>query len=214
MTSAPRLSRVSAAIAATAVALTAAPAVAGGYIKLGDIKGESTAKGHGGQIEIESWSWGETQARRKGNVESQWKVEEGERAARGQWLSDVERPAAGEREMKESGEKGGTEDINIGVGELQGTGVSKRMGKSSPLLMKALAAPLPRGSLRVKVKMPWLACEEGKFYPQLILGDPVKAYTLSSVTVASCGGGGGALPMEEISFNYAKITTSSAAQDK
>ena len=28
-----------------------------------------------------------------------------------------------EREMKESGEKGGTEDINIGVGELQETTV-------------------------------------------------------------------------------------------
>ena len=32
-----------------------------------------------------------------------------------------------EREMKESGEKGGTEDINIGVGELQECTVSKSM---------------------------------------------------------------------------------------
>ncbi len=30
-----------------------------------------------------------------------------------------------EREMKESGEKGGTEDINIGVGELQECTISK-----------------------------------------------------------------------------------------
>ena len=30
-----------------------------------------------------------------------------------------------EREMKESGEKGGTEDLNIGVGELQECTVSK-----------------------------------------------------------------------------------------
>ena len=32
-----------------------------------------------------------------------------------------------EREMKESGEKGGTEDINIGVGELQECTISKSM---------------------------------------------------------------------------------------
>lgn len=36
-----------------------------------------------------------------------------------------------EREMKESGEKGGTEDINIGVGELQECAISKSMDRSS-----------------------------------------------------------------------------------
>jgi type VI secretion system secreted protein Hcp len=36
-----------------------------------------------------------------------------------------------EREMKESGEKGGTEDINIGVGELQECTISKSMDKAS-----------------------------------------------------------------------------------
>jgi hypothetical protein len=45
---------------------------------------------------------GETETEAKGNVEFEWKVEEGEKAQEG-----------------ESGEKGGTEDINIGVGELQ-----------------------------------------------------------------------------------------------
>lgn len=233
MTSATtRLSRVSAAIG-VAFALSTSPAAAGGYIKLGDIKGESAAKGQGGQIEIESWSWGETQSARKGNVEYGWKVEEGEKAARGDMVlkgskigenapaGDPDRPLvagrvpdpAVEREMKESGEKGGTEDINIGVGELQEATVSKRIDKSSPKLMQALAAPLPRGSVRVKVKMPWPACQEGKFYPKLIVGSPVKVYTLSGVTVASCGGGG-SLPMEEISFNYAKITTGPATQGK
>jgi type VI protein secretion system component Hcp len=39
-----------------------------------------------------------------------------------------------EREMKESGEKGGTEDINIGVGELQECTISKSMDKSSTKL--------------------------------------------------------------------------------
>ncbi len=39
-----------------------------------------------------------------------------------------------EREMKESGEKGGTEDINIGVGELQECAISKTMDKASAKL--------------------------------------------------------------------------------
>ena len=39
-----------------------------------------------------------------------------------------------EREMKESGEKGGTEDINIGVGELQGCTISKSLDSASSLL--------------------------------------------------------------------------------
>jgi hypothetical protein len=43
---------------------------------------------------------------KKGNVEYEWKVEEGTKATE-----------------EESGEKGGTEDINIGVGELQNTGI-------------------------------------------------------------------------------------------
>jgi hypothetical protein len=39
-----------------------------------------------------------------------------------------------EREMKESGEKGGTEDINIGVGELQECTISKSMDIGAPTL--------------------------------------------------------------------------------
>jgi type VI protein secretion system component Hcp len=39
-----------------------------------------------------------------------------------------------EREMKESGEKGGTEDINIGVGELQECTLSKSMDSTSSQL--------------------------------------------------------------------------------
>jgi hypothetical protein len=39
-----------------------------------------------------------------------------------------------EREMKESGEKGGTGDINIGVGELQECTISKSMDSTSPTL--------------------------------------------------------------------------------
>jgi type VI protein secretion system component Hcp len=39
-----------------------------------------------------------------------------------------------ERELKESGEKGGTEDINIGIGELQECAITKSMDRASPNL--------------------------------------------------------------------------------
>lgn len=39
-----------------------------------------------------------------------------------------------ERELKESGEKGGTQDVNIGVGELQECSISKSMDSASPYL--------------------------------------------------------------------------------
>jgi type VI secretion system secreted protein Hcp len=39
-------------------------ASAAGYLKIGDIKGESTDEGHKGEIQIESWSWGETSTTR------------------------------------------------------------------------------------------------------------------------------------------------------
>ncbi len=41
-----------------------------------------------------------------------------------------------EREMKESGEKAGTEDINIGVGQLQECTISKSMDRASANLAK------------------------------------------------------------------------------
>ena len=45
-----------------------------------------------------------------------------------------------EREMKESGEKGGTADINIGVGELQECTISKSMDVVSGALVQAAAS--------------------------------------------------------------------------
>ena len=61
------------------------------------------------------------------------------------------------------------------------------------------AAPPPSGTLRVKVRFPWLACEEGKFYPQLVMGSPVKTtYILSDATVTGCSN-------EAVTFSYSKV---------
>ncbi|HEX6218426.1 MAG TPA: hypothetical protein VFZ35_04050 [Sphingomicrobium sp.] len=200
MTSAPRLSRVSATAAALSLLVIATPAEAAAYIKLGDIKGDAVA---------------------------------GEK-----WFVADSFSFGVEREMKESGEKGGTEDINIGVGELQEarksdmtlkgkkinqnaasgdpdrpviTGsVPNSTAKATPKLLesavkgKVFARPLPRGSLTVLV--PAGKCRVGARYPAAEFGTGGKVYRLRKLTVASCARASeGGLPVEEISLNYEEI---------
>jgi hypothetical protein len=61
----------------------------------------------------------------KGNVEVNWKVEEGESVTPALLEIEGVKGESSEKKGKESGEKGGTEDINIGVGELQESKVNK-----------------------------------------------------------------------------------------
>ena len=49
----------------------------------------------------------------------------------GQWFAADSYSFGVEREMKESGEKGGTADINIGVGDLPECVISKSMNLAS-----------------------------------------------------------------------------------
>lgn len=201
MTSAStRLSRVILTTAGLALALAAAaPAQSAGYLKLGDIKGESSDTNYKDWIDVMSWSWGTT---RTGDPDRP--------------LVAGRIPNAGvEREMKESGEKGGTEDINIGVGELQEMTISKSMDKSSPKLLEAAAkgkvfsSPAPRGSLTTLV--PAGTCRVGARYPKASLETGTMRFEMENIMVSSCSpsgsGSGDPVPMEEISFNYGKVTT-------
>jgi len=63
------------------------------------------------------------------------------------------------------------------------------------------AAPPPQGTLRIKVRFPWLACRVGKFRPKLIMGDPVKTYEFGDLTITGCASG----PEERITFVYGKV---------
>ena len=206
MTSAAlRLSRVSAAAAiGVAVALVPTPASAAGfmYFKDSPIVGEATG-GKGGRIEVGSWAWGAT----------------GSRGAGDKWFVADSFSFGVEREMKESGEKGGTEDINIGVGELQEATISKSMDRSSPALSKekpmtwdnvtnkpfaGSAGPRQRGSLSIKV--PAGTCKAGARYPAAEFGTDKRVYQLTGVVVTGCGAtGGGSVPMETLSLNYERI---------
>jgi len=192
MTSAPlRLSGVSTAIA-IALALTAAPAAAAGYLKLGSVKpvlsnverGQANAAGsHRDEIIVESYSWGMSQT---GSHRGGGKMH----------LEDVSTaPTKG---------KGGTEDINIGVGELQEATVSKSMDKASTRLVQ----PASRGSMTAVV--PAGMCRVGARYPTAELGTGQRVYRMTGVVVTSCstsgsGSGSDMRPMESISMNYDKI---------
>jgi hypothetical protein len=193
MTSAAsRLSRVSAAIGAAAIALSATPATAAGfmYFKDSPIVGEATG---GGRITVDSWAWGAT----------------GSRGTSDKWFVADSFGFGVEREMKESGEKGGTEDMNIGVGELQEVTISKSMDKSSPKLMEAatkgkvFAGPAPRGGLSIKV--PAGTCKAGARYPAAEFGTDKRVYRLTGVVVTGCSGAAAAAPHETLSLNYEKI---------
>ena len=219
------------------------------FIKLPPIEGETSDDKHKGEIEILSYSWGATQTSHGTGA--------GGMGAGKVSMQDISAPSATSG-AKAKGEKGGTEDINIGVGELQETGeaeitlkgnagtgaAGKRTpptvtlkrgtsaaaggvqvaagdvtGDSSPAASGLptgkrqhkplmLSAPLAAGSVTVRGKFP--SCTVGTRYPSLELGAGAARYTLQDVVITSCGGdasAGDALPMEEVSFNYAKIKT-------
>jgi len=285
MTSAAtRLSGMSIATA-LCFGLAATPALAAPmFLKIKGVDGESKDDKHKNEIEILSWSWGATQPSTGGGG--------GGGMGAGK-VSKVESLTIKQTTAAAQGEKGGTEDINIGVGELQeapapgeaeitlkgeaaeearkrpgrvkygditlkqgtaeatggvqvaagdvnadgrsepvaslipsaevvsprdvasGQATGKRQHKpititkewdaNTPLLRAG--APPPQGTLRVKVKMPWLACRVGARLPELELADSATAYKFKDVLVTGCASptSAGGRPMESISFNYAKI---------
>ena len=91
------------------------------------------------------------------------------------------------------------------------TDTAQATGKRQHLPLRARTyydAPLPQGSVRVKVKMPWLACRVGASYPRLELAGGGKRHVLEGVTVASCGRSSGDAddrPTEEVAFYYNSI---------
>lgn len=196
MTSAAtRLSYVSAAIV-VGIALYTSPVFGAGYLKLGDIKGNTGAgESGGGRVAVDTWAWGKT----------------GSRGTSDKWFVADSFSFGVEREMKESGEKGGTEDINIGVGELQEATVSKSMDRANtPIAQHSIignspSGSAPRGSLSVKV--PTGTCKVGARYPTAELGAGKRLYKMTGVVVTHCSGArGDDMPTETLSLNFDKIT--------
>lgn len=129
-----------------------------------------------------------------------------------------------EREMKESGEKGGTADINIGVGELQECTISKSMDAAA--LDAAMAETEPMCYLQYKLDRCFVKSwstsgdaddrptEEVAFYYNKIAfaytptADGGSAGTAEIDFVEVAGGADaadGAVPTEQLSLNYSRI---------
>ncbi len=175
------------------------------FLKLAGVEGEATnsADKHKDQIEILSWSWGTTRAGRKGgNVEYEWKVEEGESASP---RPGGVRVAAGDVNGDGRASIGGSETQTIGANRsASGQATGKR--HHLPLRARTYAAPPDRGSVRIKVKYPWVGCKVGARYPDITLGDDANSHRLQDVTVASCGTAADeGIPTETVIFQFGAL---------
>lgn len=96
--------------------------------------------------------------------------------------------------------------------------ITKPIDKASPKLgERALASPSPSGSMSFRGVV--MGCGAGNRYPVAHLQTATADYHFRDVVITSCGlggsgGSGGDRPMEEISFNYAKVTTTIRPADK
>jgi type VI secretion system secreted protein Hcp len=106
-----------------------------------------------------------------------------------------------EREMKESGEKGGTEDINIGVGELQECTISKSLDMAS----MDLAQFAINGNSAGTAEIHFVETKGGGD------GKPIcyLKYKLDRCFVKSWSTSGAAdqVPTERVAFHYNKIAS-------
>ena len=102
-----------------------------------------------------------------------------------------------EREMKESGEKGGTQDINIGVGELQECTISKSLDRSSAALAQFAINGNSLGTAEIDFVEVGGSGEATTYLK----------YKLDRVFVKSWSTSGDAddRPTEEVAFYYNKI---------
>ncbi|HXG81327.1 MAG TPA: hypothetical protein VNJ05_05960 [Sphingomicrobium sp.] len=205
---------VHAALAAALIALAATSAAAAGppvidneghvYLTF-NLMGSAGSGDRGGQIEIDSYSWGETKAAGKQKV--------GPLASGGGANEISMDDTAGNEQMQPDGG-----DSAAGTGlqaESEGQGLDRptfgekfmsqmtKMGSIEGGIAGAGTEPPPRGTLSVKVKVPWLACAEGREFLSLQLSDGARQYVLRNVTVAGCGASGG--PEESITFVYGKL---------
>jgi type VI protein secretion system component Hcp len=121
----------------------------------------------------------------------------------GDWFVADSFSFAVERELKESGEKGGTEDINIGVGELQECSISKSLDRTSTTLAQAAIAGNSLGQAEicfVEIGGGGEGVEAGQVSCYLY-------YKLDRCYVKSWSTSGDAddRPTEEVAFLYNKI---------
>ena len=175
------------------------------FIKIDDIKGESTDKDHQGEIDILAWSWGASSSKSGQVAPSQTKVlvapatmsttpETPSRAP----AVDKSSPKLQEATVTGSSAGGASSQpmrnndaprSNSGSGELS---ITKYVDRASPQLMRYCSS---------NELIPLMAIGTNKKKPQGYL-----VYELTNVMVTSCHpSSGGSVPTESITLNYEQI---------
>jgi type VI protein secretion system component Hcp len=214
--------------------LYAAPAQAGSdyLLELGGVEGETSGDKRKDHIEIQSYSWGVTRSPGGGQADAltdglmiirYLNVPAG--GAAGGGGGGAGGMGAGKVSMQDLSVMRGPRQTTSADGTQSATGTEKfgavggmhrdsssgqATGKRQHKPIRARgyydsAAPQATGSLTIAGKFP--GCVVGTRYSSLTLGGRGKRYTLQDAIITSCAtASGGALPMEEVSFNYAKIS--------
>jgi type VI secretion system secreted protein Hcp len=110
-----------------------------------------------------------------------------------------------ERELKESGEKGGTTDVNLGVGELQECSISKSMDSASAYLAQAAIQGVSLGD--AEICFAEIASSEEGFSNSGVR--VFLSYKLSRCMIKSWSTSGDSddRPTEEVTLLYNKIAS-------
>lgn len=193
--------------AALAVALCTPAAAADFYLKLGDIKGETTRGGTSGQVEVESFNWGTTQPAAEGYLNSSKSNVNREIAVSDPGVPKDPKGIA----VNDPGAEGSKSPKRVAAADLDGDGrpdAVRQVDKATPLLATAkLAKPLEQGSVVLTTAAG--LCSVGVGYPMAELITPAYKYTFRDVIITSCAkAGGGSGSLEEISFNYSRVRES------
>jgi hypothetical protein len=160
------------------------------------------------QIQVSSWEWGAADASK---VDS-FTVKQGVRPVASTGGGGVT-VAAGDvdGDSRAAGKKPTSSQSTLAPGATKPTASGQATGKRQHMPLRTRAyydSPPPKGSLRVKVKFPWSACEVGRKYPSLELAGGDKRYLLEDVAVSNCGGaaaGEDVRELQEVTLTYQKI---------
>ena len=166
-----------------------------------ELMGSGTKGNKGEKLEVQSFQWGPRQTTSAdGSIQKAGKE------------SDASAGKGASNEMRMEDSAGGSQAGGANAGRV--TGIASNPSEPAaarqqvrPVMSSGYAHVVPPrgpGSLRIKVKFPWVSCQEGRTYPSLELSNGARRYVLKDVVVSSCGGTS-AGPEEHITFVYGKI---------
>lgn len=184
------------------IALSPSGAVAADmFLKLGDIKGEATAKGHGREIEVQSFHWSATRSSSPSNLNSS-------KSNREIAVSDPGAPNDPQAlAVSDPGASGTKNPKRMVAADLDGDGRpdETKLDKSTPKLAEArLTRPPEHGNLTVKAAAGF--CAVGARYASAELTTSAYKYEFRDVIITNCAKAyGGPRPTEEVSFSYASV---------